>query len=109
MKTFEKPSLTVREQVQLLKNRNLIIQDGEKATRLLEVVSLFRLSPYMRPYQNQNDPKHHFLPNTTLQQIIQLYRFDSTLRSLVMEAIERVEIAFRASISNHMSPKYGAH
>lgn len=50
MKPFDKPPLTIDEQLQLLKNRGLTIQDEERASRFLEVVSLFRLSPYMRPY-----------------------------------------------------------
>ncbi|SCZ67116.1 Abi family protein [Thiohalomonas denitrificans] len=109
MRRFAKPPLTIEEQLQLLRNRGLTILHEERASRFLEVVSLFRLSPYMRPFQHGGNPDHHFHAGTTLRQIVTRYRFDSDLRSLVMEAVERVEVAARACISNHMAPAYGAH
>nr|WP_240997220.1 Abi family protein [Pseudomonas viridiflava] len=36
-----------------------------------------------------------------------MYRFDGSLRRITMDAIERVEVAMRATINNHMSFKYG--
>lgn len=109
MRAFDKPALTVAQQLQLLKERGLTVQDDERASRFLEVVSLFRLSPYMRPFQHAGNPDHRFHPGASLRQIVTIYRFDTDLRSLVMKAIERVEVATRACISNHMAPEYGAH
>jgi len=109
MRTFDKPALSVAEQLQLLKDRGLTINSDERAARFFEVVSLFRLSPYMRPFQHTGNPDHQFHEGSTLRQIVMIYRFDSELRNLVMEALERVEVATRACISNHMSPKYGTH
>lgn len=42
-------------------------------------------------------------------QIYSLYQFDSRLRQLTMAGLERVEVAVRAAITNHMAPTYGAH
>jgi len=109
MKPFCKPALSVTEQLTLLENRNLLIKDSRQAKQFLEVISLFRLTPYMRPFQDQKDPKHIFVNGTTLQHITDLYFFDRQLRSLVMEAIEPIEVATRAKINNHMSTKYGTH
>ena len=55
------------------------------------------------------NPERLFQPGTGFRQISQLYDFDRRLRLLIMDAIERVEVASRAMISNHMGPKYGAH
>lgn len=44
-----------------------------------------------------------------LRQNTQLYDFDCQLRLLVMDAIERIEVAMRAEVSNHMGPLHGAH
>lgn len=109
MRPFDKPALSIDEQLQILKNRGLTILDDQRARRLLEVVSFFRLSPYMRPFQSAGNPDHHFCQGATLRQIVTVYRFDSELRNLVMEAIEHVEVAVRACITNHMAPAYGAH
>lgn len=107
MRPFEKPPLTIDGQLQLLKDRGLTILDEGRAASFLEVVSLFRLSPYMRPFQHAGNPDHQFQEGTTLRQIVTVYRFDRELRNLVMDALERVEVAVRACITNHMAPTYG--
>lgn len=109
MTRFDKPALTDREQLTLLVERGLKIQDTERALRLLEVTTLFRLSPYMRPFQYPEDSNHTFKPGSQLADIVRIYRFDSDLRQLMMMALERVEVAIRACISNHMAPTYGPH
>lgn len=107
MRPFDKPALSVDQQLELLKERGLHIANEHKAMCLLEVVTLFRLSPYMRPFQ-ETRPDHAFKPGSTLKDIVEVYRFDSSLRRLVMEAIERVEVAIRAAINNHLSPRLGS-
>jgi abortive infection bacteriophage resistance protein len=109
MNTFIKPAIIVVEQIQLLKDRGLTIQNEPQAALFLEAVSFFRLTPYMRPFQQFGDNQHCFKVNACFRQITQLYDFDRRLRLLVMDAIERIEVATRAQISNHMGPKYDAH
>jgi len=104
MRPFDKPALNVAEQIELLMKRGLSIRDETRAAALLEVVSLFRLSPYMRPFQQ--NPDHRFQTGSTLADIVTLYRFDRELRNLVMDAMDRVEVAARACISNAMASKY---
>ena len=106
MRPFDKPALSVEQQLELLKQRGLHVANDDRAMRFLEVVTLFRLSPYMRPFQ-ESDPEHTFKPDSTLGAVVEIYRFDGSLRRITMDAIERVEVAIRATISNHMCPKYG--
>ncbi|MEE4070377.1 Abi family protein [Pseudomonas viridiflava] len=49
--------------------------------RFLEVVTLFRLSPYMRPFQKL-DLEHIFRPGSTLKAVVDIYRFDGSLRRI---------------------------
>ena len=109
MKVFDKPAIDVPAQLELLKSRGLIIDDETGARCFLQSVSFFRLSPYMRPFQQPEDIDHNFHAGTHFHQLARLYDFDRRLRLLVMDAIERVEIASRAVISNHMGPTYGSH
>ena len=106
MRPFDKPALRVEQQLELLKQQGLYVANNDRAMRFLEVVTLFRLSPYMRPFQ-ESDPEHTFKPGSTLKAIVDIYRFDGSLRRITMDAIERVEVGMRATISNHMCPKYG--
>lgn len=46
----------------------------------------------------QNKRNHQFKSGTTFEEIINLYNFDRLLRLLVMDAIERIEVAIRTQI-----------
>jgi abortive infection bacteriophage resistance protein len=59
MAVFTKPAITPTEQIELLKKRGLLISDEAHALYFLNVVSFFRLTPYMRPFQIINS-KHQF-------------------------------------------------
>ncbi len=105
---FTKPAITPKEQMELLKKRGLAILDESRALCFLEAVSFFRLTPYMRPFQHE-DNSHLFKDNTKFSQLTQLYNFDRKLRLLIIDAIERTEVAVRAHISNTLCKKYGPH
>ena len=109
MKYFCKTAIGVTEQLALLQARGLLIHDERKARCLLESVGFFRLSPYMLPFQRTGDTGQGFLPGSSFCGLTRLYEFDRKLRLLVMDAIERVEVAIRAAITHHMAPAYGTH
>lgn len=111
MRVFDKPAIDIAGQIALLKARGLQIQDEARARHFLEAVSFFRLTPYMRPFQLADDPQHGFRPGTGFRSLTRLYDFDRRLRLLAMDAIERVEVAARAAIGNHMhmEPNRGVH
>lgn len=101
MTAFAKPAQTAQQQRETLVERGLAIQDTVRADRLLEVVTLFRLSPYMRVFQD-GSPEHCFVNGATLNAIHSLYQFDSELRQLVMRGVERIEVAARSVMSNEL-------
>ena len=109
MTQFYKPAIDVTEQLELLKKRGLNIHSLERAERYLEVISFFRLSAYMRPFQKttvQQEFEHQFKDGVQFKQIVELYSFDRELRLLIMDAVERVEVAVRATLNNTMGTKY---
>ncbi|RUR04154.1 Abi family protein [Legionella sp. km772] len=105
---FTKPAITPEQQIELLKQRGLIIFDEARALCFLEAVSFFRLTPYMRPFQHP-DNRHQFLSGTKFSQLTRLYDFDRKLRLLIIDAVERTEVAIRAHISNKLNALYGSH
>lgn len=107
MMHFNKPAITPEQQLELLQHRGLLVNDPERALEFLKAVSFFRLTPYMRPFQAGSG--HNFNPGTGFRQLARLYDFDRRLRLLVMDAIERAEVAVRAHLSNYMGTTYGAH
>ena len=106
MTTFMKPAVGVEQQLDILQQRGLFVRQPERAKRFLEVVSFFRLSIYMRPFQVPGNHDHLFKAGAEFKQIVDLYAFDRELRLLVIDAIERVEVAVRASLNNYMSCQY---
>ena len=99
---YEKPPLNEDELLNLLGERGLRIPDRGRAARYLRHIGYYRLSPYMRPLQD-NGTDHGFRKGTQFDDVLRLYVFDRSLRLLVMDALERVEVAVRAAISNAMA------
>ena len=106
---FSKISLTPEQHIVLLKKRGLIFQDETRACHYLRFIGYFRLSGYFIPFQVPGDPQHTFLPQTTFDQALQVYIFDRKLRLLVMDAVERIEVAIRTTISDVMGLAYSPH
>lgn len=106
METFAKPTLSVVNQIALLRQRGLVISDASKASHYLQTIGYYRLSAYFLPYQKAQDL---FCPEATFNDALELYLFDKRLRMLVMDALERIEIGVRTTISNEMSSDYGSH
>ena len=82
MAVFTKPAITPAQQMDLLKQRGLIILDESRALYFLEAVSFFRLTPYMRPFQH-SDNRHLFETGTKFSQLARLYDFDRRLPMLL--------------------------
>ncbi|MDJ0679349.1 MAG: Abi family protein [Xenococcaceae cyanobacterium MO_167.B52] len=108
---FDKPPLDIDQLVELLKKRGLNIDDVTIVKYYLQFIGYYRLSAYFLSFQDgsNSNSRHQFQQNTTFTQILDLYIFDRKLRLLVLDAIERIEVAIKASISNTMSQQSNAH
>jgi abortive infection bacteriophage resistance protein len=102
---YTKPPLTFEAQLDLLKDRGLAIADRQTALAILSKISYYRFSAYCLPFKDSMD---HFRTGTTWEQVIELYEFDRKLRILIMDAVERVEVAIRTDITYTLAHAYGA-
>jgi abortive infection bacteriophage resistance protein len=102
---YKKPPLSFEKQAELLISRGLEANKEELVNKL-RVVNYYRLSGYWYPFRHPGNDI--FKPNTTLEKIWRRYTFDRQLRLLVMDAIERLEIAIKTSIINRHSHACGA-
>ncbi len=107
---YTKPYTTTDEQLLLLKSKKLIINDETYACLKLKYIGYYRLSAYFEPllYKKDSNQKNTFLPNTSFEDIIALYNFDTKLRRVIFEAIESLEVYFRSQIANVHAAQYGA-
>jgi len=108
---YDKKHKTFDEQIQLLKTKGLIISNEDYATSKLNHINYYRLSAYFIPlqYPKRGVNKNIFLPNTTFEDILQLYYFDTELRKIVFEAIETIEIYFRTQIAYYHAKEYNPY
>lgn len=107
MSTYPKPYRTFEQQLELLKSRGLEITNDSAALEYLRRLGYYRLSGYWYPFRHlipllmhQSKPfrpqrKDEFMQGSKLQDAVELYVFDKKLRLLILDAIERVEVAFR--------------
>lgn len=87
------------------------IPDQHDAAYFLQFVSYYRLSGYFFHFQTRDGGENNerFLADTSFDKIKKIYIFDRELRLLVMDAVERIEVAFRSQLINVMCQKHGAH
>lgn len=96
---YDKEPLTFEQQADRLLNRGLLAERQELITRL-SAVNYYRLSGYLYPFRQADDT---FLPGTTLETTWRRYVFDRRLRVLLLDAIERIEVAVRTKLIYHLS------
>lgn len=110
---YSKPYLPVPDQLALIKGRGMIISDDALAEVYLNRIGYYRLSGYWYPYRESKGSGASFVvgdqfrPNTKFSEIVELYVFDKKLRLLMMDVIERIEIALRVQITLELG-KLGA-
>ncbi len=109
MTSFDKPSIPHDEQLGKLRARGLLIQDESRALKYLSNISYFRFSAYTRAFYTPSLEPHRFLSGTTFDDISALYIFDRQLCLLLLDAIERLEVALRAQLTHTLAEHYGPH
>jgi abortive infection bacteriophage resistance protein len=101
--SFGKQPLNTEELIKKLIDRGLIITNRNEARHYIEHIGYFRLTGYCIAFQTKTPEPHIFKTGTTFDQIINCYRFDRELRMLILDAIERIEVSLKASLSNYLS------
>ena len=97
---YEKKPTTTDEQIQRLEERGLLINNKERAKQYLRNISYYRLKAYTRPILQSRGGEQRFVKaGISFKDVIDLYSFDSQLRSLLFNAIEQIEVALRTRIS----------
>ena len=95
---------TYNEQVDILVRRGMDIEDRDEAVFLLQQVSYYRLSGYCYPFREfkNNSRADTFFPGTRLRDVVDLYRFDSRLRTETFTALTPIELAIRAHLGHEL-------
>jgi len=105
---FNKPALSISQQISQLESRGMIIADKSLAEKALRSLNYYRLSGYWMNFEDCRNP-HHFKSGTTFEKILSLYEFEKSLCQLSFEGISRLEVSFRTQWAHQMGMKYGSH
>ena len=105
-----KKALNIDQQIELLGRRGIIFDDKEKAKEILLDVGYYRLGFYSYPFEKTFPAKdhrtHEFIEGTTFKSIYDLYQFDTKLRRLLLNALDRIEVNLRSTITYTVSNHY---
>lgn len=105
-----KKALEIEEQIALLRKRGIMFDDIEKSKEILLDVGYYRLGFYSFPFEKSFPSKekrnHEFKDGTSFKSIYDLYVFDTKLRRLLLNVLDRIEINLRSSITYIVSNHY---
>ena len=105
-----KKAKSIKQQIELLSSRGVLISDKEKAKEILLDIGYYRLGFYFFPFEKtypQSDRRtHEVVEGTRFEDAVSLYYFDFDLRNILNRYLTRVEVAFRTYLTYYMSLKY---
>ncbi|MES1937124.1 Abi family protein [Salinisphaera hydrothermalis] len=104
---FDKPPLTFEAQLNKLHERGMQFDDRARAESLLARLNYYRLTAYWFPFYADAQGTE-FLPDTCFETVIAHYEFDRQLRLLMLDAIERFEVALRTQFAYHIAHELGS-
>ena len=110
MTRYQKPYLAISDQLALLKQRGMVVTDDAKAQEYLARIGYYRLSAYWYPFRQETRTTapggsvqkvvgDAFKPDVEFQTIVDLYVFDKRLRLLMLDVLERIEVALRTDVA----------
>ncbi len=101
---------SIEKQIEILKERGLIIEDETKAKEILNDIGYYRLSFYWNSFEkkirNSKRPSHKFKKHTSFNDIVDLYYFDNDLRMIFNKYITRIEVNLRNNLIYTVSMYY---
>lgn len=109
---FCKPYRNGQDLVGILRDRGLEIPDVDTAVTWLDKIGYYRFTGYALSFRltdQSGKPVDLFRPQTRFEDVIDLYEFDRHLRLLILDAIERIEVAFRSRLNDVMSSLHDPH
>ena len=97
---------TLDEQIDILKNKGLVIDDVEYAKNILLRENYFFVSGYRHLLIRSKSDKR-FLPNANFREMYALFNFDRQIRNIIFKNLLIIENNIKSIFSYQLSKKYG--
>lgn len=104
--TMRKEFKTINEQLDILKDRGLIIEDELVAKETLLRENYFFIMGYRHLFM-KSAKESKFIPGTTFGELYSLFTFDRNFRNIIFKNILVIENQLKSVTSYQLSKKYG--
>lgn len=113
---YDKCYFSIEQLSNKLKDQGLVVSGDyqeEILKQALRYIGYYRLRGYFYFFYEEDEfdeeGNKKFKKNFSIQDVLDIYYFDEKIRLVILKEIQRVEIAIRIRISEHMSNKYSLH
>lgn len=104
---LKKPFRTYRQQLKILRERNLICDNGSRAIKILKRENYYNIiNGYKEIFLNKSSPVEKFKDNISIEDIYALYQFDRNLRSIILKNILCVETFLKSLVAYYFEQAY---
>ena len=104
---MEKEFKTINEQIEILKSRNIIVKDYNKAYKILEKNNYYYLiNGYKDLFLNEKH-KDEYISNTKIEEVYAIYQFDKNMKMIFLKYILLIENEINTYIAYEFSKIYG--
>ena len=109
-KVADKPFKTFDEQIEILKGRNIEVQNIKSAKKILNTVSYYKLVngyKQSRIVAECDKDLEMFQDGTSIEDLYNLHIFDITLQSILFKYILSIETSFKTKLAYLIAKQYG--
>ena len=101
---IKKEFKTLNEQIEILKDKNLVVADEEYAKTILLRENYFFINGYRHLFVKEGD--REFLPNVRFEELYSLFLFDRTMRNIIFKYLLVIENNLKSITSYVLSRKH---
>ena len=96
---------TYDQQVEIIRSKGFVINNDTECIEFLEQANYYRLSAYFLPFRKKDGT---YFENINFNRIQRIYEFDSRLRGLLFNCIEKIELYLRTQLAYYSGHAYGS-
>ena len=104
---MEKEFKTIEEQIKILKSRNIVIEDEDKAYKMLQKNNYYYLINGYKALFLKRKSKDEYIKNTKIEEIYAIYQFDKNIKINFLKYILLIENEIHTYIAYEFSKSYG--
>ena len=100
MQNYPKQILSIKQQVQSLKDAGMSIPSDEEAAKYLQKVGYYRLRGYT--YTFYDNTSKQYRSDTDFTKIVKIYEFDTKLSNLLFSYLSIIEVSLRVRLTESL-------